>query len=110
MKFATIKPGDTIYECQNTQQGNTMCRAMSTWKIKVIDVYDTGALVSWNGNRPKVEPRGYFEHSTIRRLPHEFVRREIFGEATCHFCRRTREQGHAEDCGFPVNKRKRRTL
>lgn len=65
--FHTIKPGDRLYDCHRTKMGNTTMSRMGCWDVRVIEVDDRGALVSWNGNAP--ERWGIFRLTKLRRSP-----------------------------------------
>jgi hypothetical protein len=101
VKFETIKPGDTLYDCHVELMGNTMCRAMSIWTISVKSVSADGAMVSWNGNPARLERPWYFAQSRIRRSPPEWPRNDIDGRR-CYFCDAKERDGHKEACARPI--------
>lgn len=52
--FATIKPGDVLYDVHRTKMGNTTRSRLGCWPVKVveIDIEKRSAMCSWNGNPP----------------------------------------------------------
>lgn len=53
MKFENIKAGDVLYDVHRQKMGNTTLSSMGVWTVKIIEVNEFGATVSWNGNRPE---------------------------------------------------------
>lgn len=45
-----IKAGDVLYDVHSHRMGNTTLRSMGCWSVRVIQVEESGAWVSWNGN------------------------------------------------------------
>jgi hypothetical protein len=102
VKFDTIKEGDTLYDCSTYGVGNTTMRAMGCWEIGVISVDGAtrSATITWNGNPQEVKTERYFNQSSIRRFPPEWVKHPM-DEATCRVCYRTQSKGHTDDCAHP---------
>lgn len=100
MKFENIKPGDILYDCHMHRIGNTACRAMGVWTVRIISVepQNMAAIVSWNGNSPQK-----WYSSTLRKLrkhPPEWLK-DSFNGAKCYYCRRKQSEGHADTCEHP---------
>lgn len=51
-RLEKIKPGDVLYDVHSYRMGNTTLRSLGLWKVQVIEVHETYALCSWNGNTP----------------------------------------------------------
>jgi hypothetical protein len=102
VKFETIKAGDTLYDCSTYGVGNTTMRAMGCWVIRVIlvNTSERNATITWNGNPQQVKTERYFNQSSIRRFPPEWVKHPL-DKATCRVCHRTKSQGHTDDCAHP---------
>lgn len=52
-KLEKLKPGDVLYDVHSRQMGNTTLRTIGVWQVKVIEVHENHALVSWNTNPPQ---------------------------------------------------------
>ena len=68
MKLKDLKPGDVLYDCHSHKMGNTTIKSYGVWSVKIIEVFDSHALVSWNGNTPE----RYYENrvkSLLREKP-----------------------------------------
>jgi hypothetical protein len=67
VKYELVKAGDELYDCHRYRMGNTMCSRMGTWRVRILEIKDGGAMVSWNGNGPEFYPRRRIER--LRRKP-----------------------------------------
>lgn len=61
MKLEKIEPGMTLYDRHKYKMGNTAIRTIGEWTVKVLELVDGGAMVSWNGNRPQFYGRRQLE-------------------------------------------------
>lgn len=59
IKFEKIKPGMELLDIHSEKMGNTTMRRLGMWKVRVIsvDAEARTAMVSWNGNRPRLYTR-----------------------------------------------------
>jgi len=53
MKFERIKVGDILYDVHSERLGNTTIRSVGVWRVKILEVHEDHAIVSWNGNSPQ---------------------------------------------------------
>ena len=51
--FAKVKAGDVLWDCRMQRMGNTTMSRLTCWTVRVIEVTDTHAMCSWNGNPPQ---------------------------------------------------------
>jgi hypothetical protein len=95
-----LKPGMTLYDCHRHKLGNTTMTAMGVWHVRVVEVHETYAMLSWNGN--KARPYSGAEVSRKFRLqPPEWV------NGKCYFCYVEKGSAHANDCKHPRAKPKK---
>lgn len=50
IKFSKIKPGMELFDIHRTRMGNTMMSRWGKWIVKIVEVQEDGAIVSWNHN------------------------------------------------------------
>lgn len=53
IKFEKIKEGMTLYDVRRHGMGNTTMSSVGVWPVRIIDVFEDGAIVSWNYNKPE---------------------------------------------------------
>jgi hypothetical protein len=51
--LSRIKPGQILWSVTRGNMGNTTVRTSHLYEVRVIDVHDDFAIVSWNGNPPQ---------------------------------------------------------
>lgn len=51
--LSKIKPGDVLWDVRRERMGNTMLRRTAVRPVKVLEVHDDHAVVSWNHNSPQ---------------------------------------------------------
>lgn len=51
--FSTIKPGDVLYQVTRQRMGNTMMKRDTVFTVRIVEVFETHAMASWNGNSPR---------------------------------------------------------
>lgn len=51
--LSKLTPGQILYDVHSERMGNTTIRRQGVWKVRVIEVYEDHAVVSWNGNPPR---------------------------------------------------------
>ena len=49
-KLNKLTPGQILWDIQKHCMGNTTVRTTSLYKVKVLEVHEDHAVVSWNGN------------------------------------------------------------
>lgn len=52
IKFSKVEQGMTLFDIHSERSGNSMLRRLGLWKVVILKVDESGALVSWNGNKP----------------------------------------------------------
>ena len=67
VEFSNVKPGDILYDVQRVKMGNTTMRRTAVYEVRVIEVLDNHAMVSWNSNKPQ-KYRAY-DFTRLRRTP-----------------------------------------
>lgn len=61
IKFEKIKEGMTLYDVRRHRMGNTTMSSVGVWPVRVIDVFEDGAIVSWNYTKPERWHRSQLE-------------------------------------------------
>jgi len=107
VSFTSLKAGDTIYDCHRRKVGHTTKTELGIWKIRVIevDLKERKALVSWNDNPAQWKSERYFESTTIKRNPPEWVHQISSMGMVCHLCWAKKIEGHRPDCTHPKAKK-----
>lgn len=99
VSISSLKVGETIYNCHRHKLGNTTASELGVWKIDIleVDLATRMVRVSWNNNPSQWKGERYFEATTVRRSPPEWV------NGRCYFCKARRHvpEGHAADCAHP---------
>ena len=98
VKFETVKAGDILYDCHREKMGNTTMSALGVWRVRVVSVDATGAVVSWNTNPARRVSPSYF--TSLRRFPPEWIYQHFRGYR-CNMCHRHRDEGHSDTCTHP---------
>ena len=100
IKIQSLKPGDVLYDVHSERAGNTTRRREGVWEcyVRAVDPNGQWVEISRNGNparRFAAVPRGY------KRAPKEWILSELFSARRCHFCMKSKPDGHAPDCEHP---------
>ena len=100
IKIQSLKPGDVLYDVHSERAGNTTRRREGVWEcyVRAVDPNGQWVEISWNGNperRFAAVPNGY------KRAPKEWILSELFSARRCHFCMKSKPDGHAPDCEHP---------
>ena len=100
IKIQSLKPGDVLYDTHSERAGNTTRRREGVWEcyVRAVDPNGQWVEISWNGNparRFAAVPNGY------KRAPKEWILSELFSARRCHFCMKSKPDGHAPDCEHP---------
>ena len=53
IKFEKIKEGMILYDVHKHKMGNTTMSSVGVWPVRIIELKDNGAIVSWNHNEPQ---------------------------------------------------------
>ena len=100
IKIQSLKPGDVLYDVHSERAGNTTMRREGVWEcyVRAVDPNGQWVEISRNGNparRFAAVPRGY------KRAPKEWILSELSSDRRCHFCMKSKPDGHAPDCKHP---------
>lgn len=100
IKIQSLKPGDVLYDTHSERAGNTTMRREGCWEcyVRAVDSDGKWVEISWNGNparRFAAVPKGY------KRAPKEWILSELSSDRRCHFCMKSKPDGHAPDCKHP---------
>jgi hypothetical protein len=53
LKPESLRVGEVVFDVHRERAGNTMMTRLGWWTVKIIELRDGGAVVSWNGNKPE---------------------------------------------------------
>ncbi len=71
LKYESLKVGEVLYDLHSHGMGNTTMRSLGVWTVKILELTEYGALVSWNGNSPSRWSK--FELTKLRRTEPQLV-------------------------------------
>ena len=84
-----------------------MATELGIWKVRIleVDLKERKVLLSWNNNPAQWVNERYFETTTIKRNPPEWVHRISSMGTVCHMCGAKKIDGHRPDCTHPKAKK-----
>lgn len=51
--LSRLRAGMVLYDRHKHRMGNTTIQTLGEWPVKIIEMREHGAMVSWNMNRPE---------------------------------------------------------
>lgn len=57
IRYHLVEPGMILWQSKRQQAGNTTMRRTAWYPVRIIEIHETGCLVSWNCNAPRIMSR-----------------------------------------------------